>query len=191
LQAATTGAGSRNLFSGDNLVYSAGPRISWPFFNYGRIENNVRVEDARLQQLLIGYRETVLRAAQEVEDALTGFLNSQESLVFEQGAVQAATRSQELAMVQYREGAADYERVLDAQRSLLGQQNSMVQARSAVTTNLIALYKALGGGWELSQGHDFVSESTQKEMKERTNWSDLLNEPSSPETKKNPPPAKR
>ena len=87
----------------------------------------MRVEDARFQQLLVSYRNTVLKAAQEVEDALTGFLNSQEAMVFEQNAVTAAQRSVELALVQYREGAADYQRVLDAQRSLLQQQNSLAQ----------------------------------------------------------------
>ena len=80
----------RNLLSTDAITYSAGPRIVWPFFNYGRLKNNVRVEDARFQQLLVEYRNTVLKAAQEVEDALTGFLNAQETLVFEQRSVKSA-----------------------------------------------------------------------------------------------------
>ena len=180
-QASTSGIGSNNLFSGDNLVYSVGPRISWPFFNYGRLQNNVRVQDARLQELLVGYRETVLKAAQEVEDALTGYLRSQEEIVFQRNSVQSAQRSQEIAMTQYREGAVDYQRVLDAQRSLLQQQNDLAQAGSSVATSVIALYKALGGGWEFRQGQPFVSEPSKKEMEERTGWSDLLSEPSSPE----------
>ena len=61
--------------------------------------------------------------------------------------------------MQYREGAVDYQRVLDAQRSLLQQQNSLAQTRSSVATNLIALYKALGGGWELRQGEPVVPEA--------------------------------
>ena len=89
----------------------------------------MRVEDARFQQLLVNYRDTVLKAAQEVEDALAGFLNAQEAMVFEQNAVTAAQRSVELALVQYREGAVDYQRVLDAQRSLLQQQNSLAQTQ--------------------------------------------------------------
>jgi NodT family efflux transporter outer membrane factor (OMF) lipoprotein len=195
-QASTSGIGSNNLFSGDNLVYSVGPRITWPFFNYGRLENNVRVQDARLQELLVGYRETVLRAAQEVEDALTSYLRSQEQVVFQQNSVQSAQRSQEIAMTQYREGAVDYQRVLDAQRSLLQQQNDLAQAGSSVATSVIALYKALGGGWEFRKGQPFVSEPSKKEMEERTGWSDLLSEPSKPETsageprtpsKQNPP----
>ena len=84
-------------------------------------------------------------------------------------------RSVELALVQYREGAVDYQRVLDAQRSLLQQQNSLAQTRSSVATNLIALYKALGGGWELRQGQPVVPEAARRsEMKERTDWGDML-----------------
>ena len=120
---------SHNLFSTSSVFYSVGPSINWPFFNYGRLTNGVRVEDARFQQLLVSYRDTVLKAAQEVEDALAGFLNAQQAMVFEQNAVTAAQRSVELALVQYREGAADYQRVLDAQRSLLQQQNSLAQTQ--------------------------------------------------------------
>ena len=124
--------------------------------------------------MLVAYRDTVLRAAQEVEDALTGFLNGQEAMVFEESSVKAAQRSVEIAVVQYREGAVDYQRVLDAQRSLLQQQNSLAQTRSSIATNLIALYKALGGGWESRQSEPVVSESTRNEMNERTNWGDML-----------------
>ena len=149
----SSGAGSTRTSSRPTAsFYSVGPRINWPFFNYGRLTNGVRVEDARFQQLLVDYRDTVLKAAQEVEDALAGFLNAQEAAAFEQAAVTAAQRSVEIALVQYREGAADYQRVLDAQRSLLQQQNNLAQTRSSVATNLIALYKALGGGWEVAPG---------------------------------------
>jgi hypothetical protein len=80
----------------------------------------------------------------------------------------------------------DYQRVLDAQRVLLQQQNSLTQTRSSVATQLIALYKALGGGWELSQGKPFVPQRARDEMNERTNWGDMLSEPRAVETKQNP-----
>ncbi len=187
LQTTAGGGTSVNLFSSKSLYYSVGPRIFWPFFNYGRLTNNVRVEDARFQQLLVNYRDTVLRAAQEVEDALAGFINSQEELVFEQGAVTAAQRAVELSLTQYREGATDYQRVLDAQRSLLEQQNELTQSNSSVATSLIALYKALGGGWELRQGQPVVPEATQNEMKARTGWGGLLSPPPAPRAQTNPP----
>jgi len=180
-----------NFFSEDSLFYSVGPRVNWSFLNYGRITNNVRVQDARFQQLLVGYRETVLRAAQEVEDAVVGFLNAQKALVFEAGAVKAAQRSVEISAVQYREGAVDYQRVLDAQRSLLQEQNSLTQINSSVATNLIALYKALGGGWEVRQGQPVIPAETENEMKQRTSWGDMLSQPRRAETAASPPPGKQ
>jgi len=187
LNSVVTEAGWKNLFSPSSLFYSIGPRIVWPFFNYGRLANAVRVEDARFQQSLVNYRDTVVRAAQEVEDALAGYLRSQEALVFDQKAEIAARRSVDLALVQYRDGAADYQRVLDAQRSLLERQNRLAQTNSAVATNLIALYKALGGGWETRQGQRVVPEQTEQEMKQRTHWGDLLSQPGAVEKSTNQP----
>ncbi len=190
LQAASTGPTSHNLFSGDSVVYTIGPQISWPFFNYGRLTNNVRVQDARFQQLLVGYRNTVLKAAQEVEDGLVGVLNARQATVFQERSVTAARRSVQISLVEYREGAVDFQRVLDAQRSLLNEQNSLAQTTSSVATNLIALYKALGGGWELRMGEPIVSQQNMTEMKARTGWDDLLSTPSAPTTTSNAPPDK-
>lgn len=177
LDASTRGTASANLFSTGGIFYSVGPQVNWGFFSFGRVQNAVRVEDARLQQLLVGYRNSVLKAAQEVEDALTGFLNAQATVVFEENAVTSAQRSVELAVVSYREGVADYTRVLEAQRALLQQQNDLADTTSSIATNLIALYKALGGGWEVRQGELVITEETRREMRERTNWGDMLSEP--------------
>ncbi len=177
-----------NLFDRGSIAYSVGPGINWPILNYGRIKNNVRVQDARFQQSLVHYQDTVLKAAQEVEDALTGFLRGQESAVFDQNSVADAKESVELALTQYREGAVDYQRVLDTQRFLLTEQNQLAQTRSAIATDLIALYKALGGGWELQQSQPVVAESTLAEMRKRTDWGRLLSPPE-PEDLKPPPPA--
>ena len=186
LKAASSGLASHNLFTGDSFFYSAGPQINWPFFNYGRLQNGVRVQDARLQQLLVEYKNVVLKAAQEVEDALVEFLNSQEAVGYGESSVKSAERSVEISIAAYQQGAVDYQRVLDAQRSLLAQENALTQARSSVATGFIAVYKALGGGWELGEGQPVVPEATQREMKERTHWGDLLSEPRAPETRKKP-----
>ena len=93
--------------------------------------------------------------------------------------------------MEYREGATDYQRVLDAQRSLLQQQNNQAQISSSVATNLVALYKALGGGWESRQDQPIVPAATVDEMTKRTNWGDLLVQPVPDETPKNTPPAKQ
>ena len=83
----------------------------------------------------------------------------------------------------------DYHRVLDTQRALLQEENNLAQARSSISTNLIALYKALGGGWELRQGQPIIAESIQAEMQKRTNWGRLLPAPPAPETSNLLPPA--
>jgi NodT family efflux transporter outer membrane factor (OMF) lipoprotein len=190
LETSTIGSNTPNLFSSNSLFFAVGPRISWPFFNYGRLKNGVRVQDARLQELLVSYRNTVLKAAQEVEDALVGFLNARESMASQQKAVASAQRAAEIALAMYREGASDYQRVIDAQRSLLGEQNSLAETSSSVTTNLIALYKAMGGGWESRQGQPFIPAETETEMRQRTDWGDLLSQPRHQENTPNPSPEK-
>jgi outer membrane protein TolC len=166
-----------DLFTLGGLVYTFGGRLFWPVLNYGRIRNNVRVEDARFQQTLVTYQNTVLKAAQEVEDNVAGFLREQESTAFGENAVVAARDSVHIALVQYREGAVDYQRVLDTQRVLLQTEQSLARTRSAVATNLIALYKALGGGWELRDGQPVVADRNRIEMQKRTNWGGYFSQP--------------
>ncbi len=159
---------------GSPFFYAVGPSLNLPIFDYGRRQNRIRIEDARLQQALVGYQETVLEAAQEVEDGMTGYLKSRDASQFAEGAATAAQRSVDISFTQYREGAVDFQRVIEAMRQLLQQQNTLAQTRSAVATNLAALYKALGGGWELRQDQPFISDNIRKEMEARTRWGDLL-----------------
>jgi outer membrane protein TolC len=88
----------------------------------------------------------------------------------------------QLAIVSYREGDADYQRVLEAQRALLTEQTALAETRSSIATNLIALYKALGGGWQLHEDAPAVPDATKREMEERTNWGDMLSKPPSKRT---------
>lgn len=177
-----TGSSFRNLFDNDSVFYSVGPGFVWPIFNYQRIENNVRIQDAVFQQLVVNYQDTVLRAAQEVEDSLTGFLKSHETKMFQENSVAAARRSVEIALAQYREGAVDYQRVIDTQRALLEEETNLARTLSSIDTNLIAAYKALGGGWELRIGQPLLPEGTQSKMQERTNWGGLLPAQPAPDT---------
>ena len=166
-----------NLVSPTSLLYSLGGSLFWPIFKYPRILNNVRVQDARYQELLVDYQQTVLKAAQEVEDELAGFLREEEAAVYAQNAALAAEVAMKLAVVQYREGATDYQRVVDTQRVLLQTQEEFARTRSAVSSNAIALYKALGGGWEMRQGQPTVPEFMATEMQKRTNWGRYFGEP--------------
>jgi len=163
-----------DLFDTDALRFSGGPSLTWNVFNYGRIKNSVRVQDARLQQLLVNYQNTVLRAGQEVEDAMAGFLQSQRQAEFLKQGVAAAQRSVDIALVQYRDGATDYTTVLDTQRSLLSQQDQFTATRGSIAQNLVSMYRGLGGGWQIREGQEFVSEETRAVMRERTDWGGLL-----------------
>jgi outer membrane protein TolC len=136
------------------------------------------VQDARYQQTLVNYQDTVLRAYQESEDAMIGFVQAKLEAGFREQSTKAAMRSTELANIQYREGASDFQRVIDTERSLVAQQEQWTAARGSIALNLIALYKALGGGWSLQGGdpetQDYISEKTREEMTQRTNWGEIL-----------------
>lgn len=158
-----------------SLDVVGGPSLRWNIFDHGQISNNVRTQDARLQQLIETYREKVRQAAREADDAAFGLKKSMERERILNEAQQAARRSLELANTQYREGYSDFQRVLDAQRALLAQQNNYLLARSDAVSNVIALYKALGGGWYSPQAK--VDSATRTVMQQRTDWGDLLDEP--------------
>ena len=171
--------------SWDSRTGSFGPAFAWNMLNYGQITNGVRLQDALFQESIFGYQETVLRAQQEVEDGLTGFLQSQKRLVSLEEAAAAAKRSAELALIQYREGATDYTTVLTAQAALLTQQDSLATGQGDVPQGLIAVYRALGGGWEIREGQRFLPADVTQVMGNRTNWGGLL-EPAAvqPETER-------
>ncbi len=168
------GSSFSDLWDSDSIEFFGGPAFSWDIFNYGRIKNRVRVQDARFQQFIVNYQNTVLRAAQEVEDAMVGFLRAQEEVRFLSDSVEAAKRSVELSMIQYREGLVDYQRVLDTQRFQTQEQDLFTERSGEVALNLIGVYKALGGGWQIRIGKEFVPEKTKKKMQQRTDWGKLL-----------------
>ncbi|MHC8308968.1 efflux transporter outer membrane subunit [Pseudomonas sp. GT1P32] len=158
-----------------SLDLIGGPSLRWNLFDHGQISNNVRVQDARLQQLIEAYRDKVRQAAREADDAAYGLIKSLERESILREAEVAAKRSLVLASAQYREGYSDFQRVLDAQRALLEQQDNYLVSRSNAVSNVIALYKALGGGWYSDQ--PIVDPATRQDMKKRTDWGDLLDEP--------------
>ena len=170
----TSGTDFGDLFSSDALTFSIGPSFVWPFLNYGRIRNNVRVQDARLQQALINYREVVIQSAREAEDAMVSYTGSQAQSEILVKTVESARRSNELSMLRYREGFSDYQRVLDSQQSLFTQQQRLTTQRGTSVFSLVDLYTSLGGGWESQSGQALISGDTRREMEQRTNWGDLL-----------------
>jgi len=178
-----------DMFLWKSRTGSLGPSFQWDVLNYGRLTNNVRVQDALFQQAILTYQQAVLRAQKEVEDALIGFLRAQEQAKLLKESTEAATRSLKLAMAQYREGMTDFTTVFTAQQALLEQQNNWVSTLGDIGLNLVSLYRALGGGWQLREGQDFVPGPTKAAMSERTDWGDLLDPkalPSSTQDRKEP-----
>ena len=163
-----------DLLDSSSITYRVGPVFSWPILNYGRLRNNIRIQDARYQQLVIAYQSAVLNAAREVEDALAAFLRSQIRVHHLGQSVADARLSVELALTRYRAGLVNYQRVLDSQLFLVLQEDRLATTRGSVALDLIATYKALGGGWQIRQGRPSLPADIEQEMHSRTNWGQLL-----------------
>jgi len=128
--------------------FAVGPAISLPIFTGGRIHSNIAVQNARWKETQLLYRSTVLTSLEETENALVNYSEEQERRDRLQAAVSQSQTALELSRELYRSGLGDFLAVLDAQRQLYGNEDLLAESQTAVTTNLIALYKALGGGWE-------------------------------------------
>ena len=135
------------------------------------------VKDARFQESFEQYKEVVLRAAREVDDAAVGFAKSRVQIPLLSGSVQAARRSLDIATIQYQDGLVSFQRVLDSQQTLFSQQERMVNNLGSVTQNLIALYKAMGGGWQQGRSRPLLDDATRETMGERSDWKTMLRQP--------------
>jgi len=164
----------RSSLSSTNFTSGFGSGAQWSIFNYGQITNNVRVQDAKFQELLVDYQNSVLKAQQEVENGITEFTQSREEVVFLTKSVEAAFGALRIALLQYKEGTADFTTVLNAQESLFKAQNSLAVAQGNIPLGLIKTYRAMGGGWEVRRGSDYVPAATRDEMSKRTDWGTLL-----------------
>ena len=139
---------SSTLFNSESQTWSIGPGFSWPILHAGSIQANVRVQTERKNQLWAKYQKTLLTAAQEIRDSLTSYSQEQQRLAALQSAAEAAGLAVEIAQDKYRHGLVDFNSVLDAQRSLFSLEDEVVASQGILTQNFIALYKALGGGWQ-------------------------------------------
>jgi NodT family efflux transporter outer membrane factor (OMF) lipoprotein len=128
--------------------WSWGPTVTWPIFAGGRIYWNIKVQNALQEQGLLTYEKTVLTALKDVETALVAYAKEQEHRKSLSEAVRNNRKAVDLAMTLYLAGKSDFLNVLIAQRSLFATEDALAQSTSTVDTNLVALYKALGGGWE-------------------------------------------
>ena len=144
-------------FSSGSKFWSLGPTVQWRIFDAGRIRANVKVKTAQQEQALAAYEQTVLTSFEEVENSLVAYANEQTRRRTLAEAVTSSQKSLELANQLYASGLADFLQVLDAERSLYQAQDALVQSDQAVSANLVALYKSLGGGWETAERQTAVA----------------------------------
>jgi outer membrane protein TolC len=129
-------------------TWSTGPVLQWSIFQGGQVRANIALQTARQEEAWISYQKTVLAAFQEAERSLSSFDQEQRKRKRLADAVNANTKAVQLASDRYRQGVEDFLSVLDAQRSLFLSQSALVRSDRAISENLVALFKALGGGWE-------------------------------------------
>ena len=163
--------------SPDTGSLAVGPVLTWNLFDHGRISNNVRLQDARLQQSIESFQDTVLQAAREIDDAAISVVKTLERQDLLSDSVTAAERSLVLANKLFNEGYANFNRVLDAQRSLFSQSQNEIANESNHISAVINLYKSLGGGWLEMSIEQLIPQSTRDTMQERSNWGELLTAP--------------
>ncbi len=171
-------ASASNIFNWQQGVADAAGSLVVPILNYGRIVNEVRVQDAVFQESVLVYQKVVLQAQREVEDAISGYVQSRRRVDRYQSAAGSAGRALEMARLQYEAGTTNFTTVVTAEESKLANEEGLAVARGEVLLSLIGIYRALGGGWELrGDGGDILSPEVRRQMADRTNWGKML-EPS-------------
>jgi multidrug efflux system outer membrane protein len=143
-----------NLGQGGSDRFAIGPGIFWAAFDLGRVKARIRAADARTEAALAQYEQRVLLALQETDSALIDFNRQQARLELLRASAQASEKASGLARVRYQFGVADFLTVLDAERTLLESQDRLADSETLTATTLVAVYKALGGGWEIAEEMD-------------------------------------
>ena len=152
----------------------AGPSFAWNIFQYGRIRNNIRLQDALFEASLVKYNKTVLSAVHEVSYALDNYRYTLNQLEENEAAVKASVRAFNISMRQYNDGLVSYQRLLNSVEKLTRYQDQYARLRGDLATQVALLYKALGGGWQISRGGRYLSEETVRNLKKRTDWGKML-----------------
>ncbi len=138
-----------DLLKSASSAGSVGPSVQWNLLNYGRIINNVRLQESGLQELIANYRNTALTANQEVEDALVAFLQNQRRVQLLETTVKETQEALRLLTISFNQGQIDFTGVFIMQGDLTAKQDQLAEAQGNIATSLIGLYKALGGGWQI------------------------------------------
>lgn len=141
-----------NLYTAAAKAFQMAVSSAWVLFDSGRIRSNVKMQTALQEQALGLYQNTILTALKEVENSLTAYDQEWQRRDALKASVTAGLEALTLAEHQYQAGTVDFQRVLDSQQTLLTAQNQLIESEMEVASNLIRLYKALGGGWDINTG---------------------------------------
>jgi NodT family efflux transporter outer membrane factor (OMF) lipoprotein len=141
-----------NWFDAQNWSGGIGPQLSWPLFEGGKVISGIRVADAQAEQALLNYEQTVLKAFEEVENALIAHVELLASQFLLTQTVASRARIVTLTEQRYDAGVDNLQTVLEAQRSLLDSQIELARSTGEVSNNAVSIYKAIGGDWELWPG---------------------------------------
>ncbi len=172
----TNNAGRSWISGSDALGVAIGPSFSWNIFQYDRIKNKVRIQDAVFEESLVNYNKKVLSAVSEVSDALNSYRLTQKQQAENQKAVNATVRAFNISVVQYNDGLVSYQRLLTTIERLTSTQDRYASIKGSQAINAILLYKALGGGWQMNKRRSYLSAKTAAMMKKRVDWGRYLDE---------------
>jgi NodT family efflux transporter outer membrane factor (OMF) lipoprotein len=174
----TSALNTGDLFDSESQTWNLYGLFEWNIFNYGRLKSNVRLQDALFQQLLVDYLNTVLQAQGETENAIVAYIKSHEQLLSYKLAADASQRAVDVATIQYQEGAVGFNTLVTTLSANVRQQDLLSSTQGSVATNLVQVYKALGGGWEIRDSRDPVEllpAGMKEEMRQRTRaWQGVL-----------------
>ena len=158
----------------ETAAAAIGPGLSWNIFQFDRIENRVRIEDARFQASLTAYNQTVLEAIREVTNALDAYRNNVRKSEYDFKGVKASIRAFNISANQYNNGLVSYQRLLSTVEKMTIREDAYAQTRGNMANQVVALYKALGGGWEPFAAQPVLAPATVNQMKSRIDWGDSL-----------------
>jgi len=170
-----TNNASGSWVSGSNaLGVTVGPSFSWNIFQYSRIKNQIRLQDAVFEESLVNYNKSVLSAVAEVSDAVNGYILTKKQQVENRKAVNATVRAFNISVIQYNDGLVSYQRLLTTVEKLTATQDRYASIKGSLAIQAVLLYKALGGGWQMSKGKSYLSAQTAARMKKTIDWGKYL-----------------
>jgi outer membrane protein TolC len=165
---------SNSFDASDAVTASIGPGLSWNIFQYDRIKNRVRIEDALFQESLTNYNQNVLEAVSEVSNALDAYRYTLDKSEYDFKAVEASIRAFNISANQYNNGLVTYQRLLSTVEKMTLREDAYAQTRGNIANQVVTLYKALGGGWESFSDQPIVKPETVEKMRSRTDWGEYL-----------------